>query len=83
MIFISFRLRFAYEYYREGSKSMTENMESTIVSGAVSSVCPWDEETFENPSVSVSICPWEDEEGPSTSKKATRYVFNYCSRIFQ
>lgn len=62
---------------------MNENMETTIVSGAVSSVCPWDEETIENPSVSVSICPWEDEEGPSTSKKANRYVllFGIVQRI--
>lgn len=53
---------------------MTENMESTIASGAVSGVCPWDEETIENPSVSVSICPWEDEDVPSTSKKVIRFV---------
>lgn len=44
---------------REGSKSMTENMEA-------SAVCPWDAPA-ENAPVSVSVCPWDDEP-PTTSK---------------
>lgn len=56
-------------HYREGSKSMTENMESTIVAGVASAVCPWDD-IGENTAVSVSVCPWDDEETPSTSKQA-------------
>lgn len=56
--------------YREGSKSMIENMESALTAGA-SAICPWDQGTA---AVSVSVCPWDEEEAPSTSKQSTKYL---------
>lgn len=57
---------------REGSKSVSENMESTIAGAGTSAVCPWDDAPT---AVSVSVCPWDDEDPPSTStsKQPVRY----------
>lgn len=54
---------------REGSKSMSEHMESTIAGAAASAVCPWEDAPT---AVSVSVCPWDDEDPPSTSKQTAR-----------
>lgn len=39
---------------------MSENMESTLATGA---------------HVSVSVCPWEDEELPVTTKSSARQIY--------
>lgn len=54
---------------REGSKSMSENMESAIAVAGSSAVCPWDDVPT---AVSVSVCPWDEEDPPSTAKQTAR-----------
>lgn len=54
---------------REGSKSMSENMESAIAGAGPSAVCPWEDAPT---AVSVSVCPWDDDDPPSTAKQTAR-----------
>lgn len=58
---------------REGSKSMSENMESTIAAAGACAVCPWEQTSIsENTVVSVSVCPWDDDESASANKQTAR-----------